>query len=161
VNGLSGAGGASGAQEGNEGLRSLRVVAHGDPAAQGSKKAFKRGKKIVLVEMDEGLPAWRAAIEAAARQAAGAEWETIDGPVSIAGEIKIRKPRTTKFQDHPAGPKDLDKILRSIGDALTKSQVITDDARIVHWCVRKVWATNLPGLDIDISEIGGNHGMHN
>jgi Holliday junction resolvase RusA-like endonuclease len=141
-------------------MRTLRVVAHGEPAAQGSKKAFKRGKKIVLVEMDEGLPAWRAAVEAAARQAAGPDWETIDGPVSIAGEIRIRKPKSTKFTDYPAGPKDLDKILRSVGDALTKSGVITDDARVVHWCVKKVWAEDMPGLDIDISEIGGGHGMH-
>lgn len=34
--------------------------------------------------------------------------------------------------------------------ALTKSRVITDDARIVHWNIRKVWG--IPGADITIQE---------
>lgn len=138
-------------------MRTLRVVAHGNPAAQGSKKHVGRG---VMVEMDKKLPAWRKAVEAAARLAAGPGWAPIDGPVSIAGEIKIQEPKTTKYPDYPAGPADLDKLQRAIGDALTKSQVIADDARIVHWCIKKVWADDMPGMDIDISEIGGPNGMH-
>ena len=105
-----------------------------------------------MVEMDEKLPAWRAAVEAAARQAAGPEWVTIDSAVSISGEIRLRKPKTTKYPDYPAGPPDTDKLQRAIGDALTKSQVITDDARIVHWNIRKVWALDVPGMDIIITE---------
>lgn len=132
-------------------MTALRIIAHGAPATQGSKKAFVRGNKAVLVEMDPKLPAWRSAVEAAARQAAGPEWETIDGPVFIAGEVKLRKPDTTKFGDAPAGPPDLDKLQRAIGDALTKSKVIQDDARIVHWDIRKVWADTVPGIDITIT----------
>jgi crossover junction endodeoxyribonuclease RusA len=135
--------------------RSVRVVAHGAPAAQGSKKAFIRGKKVALVEMSEKLPGWRAAVEAAARLAAGPGWEPIDAAVSISGEIRLPKPRTTKYPDYPAGAPDLDKLQRAIGDALTKSRVIADDARIVHWDVRKVWAEELPGMDITIAEIRG------
>lgn len=140
-------------------MRELRIVANGNPAAQGSKKAFQRGRKIVLVEMSNHLPQWRATVEAAARLAAGPDWEPIDAAVSIGGEIRLQKPRTTKYPDYPAGAPDLDKLQRAIGDALTKSGVIKDDARIIHWCIRKVWADQ-PGLDIDISEIGGTHGMH-
>ncbi len=134
----------------------LRILAYGAPATQGSKKAFVRGKKAVLVEMDPKLPAWRSAVEAAARQAAGASWATIDGPVSITGEVRLLKPGTTKFGDAPAGPPDLDKLQRAIGDALTKSKVIKDDARIVHWDIRKVWATTVPGLDITIAKEQNN-----
>jgi crossover junction endodeoxyribonuclease RusA len=132
--------------------RSVRIIAHGAPATQGSKKAFKRGKKIVLVEMDEKLPAWRSAVEAAARLATGPAWVTWDGPVSVSGVVNLRKPGVTKFRTAPAGPPDLDKLQRAIGDALTKSKVITDDARIVHWNIRKVWAENVPGADITISQ---------
>jgi crossover junction endodeoxyribonuclease RusA len=131
-------------------MRTLRVVAHGTPAPQGSKKPIGNNR---MVEMSKNLPKWRKAVEAAARLAAGPGWLPIDGPVSVAGEIKIRKPKTTKFPDYPAGPADLDKLLRAVSDALTRSQVITDDARIVHFCVKKVWATELPGMDIEISEI--------
>jgi crossover junction endodeoxyribonuclease RusA len=132
--------------------RSLRIVAHGSPAAQGSKKAFVRGKKVALVEMNEKLPGWRAAVEAAARLAAGPAWVPIDAAVSISGEIRLLKPRTTKYPDAPAGAPDLDKLQRAIGDALTKSRVITDDARIVHWDIRKVWAAPMPGADITITQ---------
>lgn len=37
-------------------------------------------------------------------------------------------------------------------DALTKSEVITDDARIVHWNIRKAWATNKPGATLTITQ---------
>ena len=130
-------------------MRSLRILAHGSPAAQGSKKHVGHGR---MVEMSKKLPGWRAAVEAAARLAAGLAWEPINGAVSVAGEIRLPKPRTTKYPDHPAGAPDLDKLQRAIGDALTKSRVITDDARIVHWNIRKVWAVDVPGADLTITE---------
>jgi crossover junction endodeoxyribonuclease RusA len=132
--------------------RALRIVVHGAPATQGSKKAFLRGKKIVMVEMDEKLPGWRAAVESAARLAAGPKWETIDDAVSISGEVRLLKPRTTKYPHAPAGAPDLDKLQRAIGDALTKAAVIKDDARITHWNIRKVWADQTPGADITITQ---------
>lgn len=135
-------------------MTGLRIIAHGTPASQGSKKGFIRDKKVVLVEMDDELPAWRAAVKAAAKLAAGPSWAALDCAVKISGEIRIRKPRTTKFRDHPAGPKDLDKMQRAIGDALESAGILTNDARIVHWNIRKVWATNTPGLDITITKEG-------
>jgi len=130
--------------------RSLRIVAHGSPAAQGSKKHVGNGR---MVEMSKKLPGWRADVEAAARLAAGPAWLPINAAVSVTGEIRLLKPRTTKYPDAPAGAPDLDKLQRAIGDALTLSCVITDDARITHWNIRKVWAENLPGMDITIQEI--------
>ncbi|MDQ5860657.1 MAG: RusA family crossover junction endodeoxyribonuclease [Actinomycetota bacterium] len=128
----------------------IRIVTHGTPAPQGSKKHVGGGR---MVEASKNLPAWRAAVEASARLAAGPGWVPWDGPVSVSGEIRIVKPRTTKFPDYPAGPPDSDKLIRAIGDALTKSRLITDDARIVHWDIRKVWATGVPGADLTIREI--------
>lgn len=141
-----------------QGLRSdpeplLCFLIHGHPAAQGSKKAFKRGKKIVLVEMDPKLPEWRAAVTKAAKDAAGPDWEAWEGPVSVRGVIRLPRPKTSKFGEWPAGPPDLDKLQRAIGDALTNSKVITDDARIVHWDIRKTWATDKPGAAIAITEM--------
>lgn len=133
-------------------MTGLRIIAHGTPASQGSKNSYRKNQ----VESDKQLPAWRATIKAAAKLAAGPDWEPIDDPVKVAGEIRIRKPRTTKFQDYPAGPKDLDKMQRAIGDALESAGILTNDARIVHWDIRKVWATDMPGLDITISHAGGN-----
>lgn len=131
---------------------SVPVTVEGIPAAQGSKKGFIRGRKVVLLEMDKKLPVWRATVEATARKAAGKGWEPLDGPVSVAGTIHLPKPRTTKYKTHPLGPPDLDKLQRAIGDALTKSQVITDDSRIVHWDIRKAWATDKPGATLTITQ---------
>lgn len=131
----------------------VHVMIHGTPATQGSKKAFIRGKKVVLVEMDAKLPDWRAAVTKAAKAAAGPRWESWDGPVSVRGVIRLPRPKTSKFGDHAAGPPDLDKLQRAIGDALTKSKVITDDARIVHWDIRKAWADDLPGASLTITEL--------
>ena len=35
---------------------------------------------------------------------------------------------------------DLDKLCRALGDALTQSGVLRDDALIVEWVARKQWA---------------------
>lgn len=130
----------------------LRIVVHGTPASQGSKTHKGGGR---MVESDKALPAWRAAVKVAAQVAAGPGWEPIDGPVKVSGEIRIRKPKSTKFPDYPAGPKDADKLMRAIGDSLESAGILTNDARIVHWDVRKVWATTTPGADITITELKG------
>jgi len=133
-------------------VSAIRIVANGTPAPQGSKKHVGGGR---MVEVSKNLPAWRAAVEAAARLAAGPGWVPWDGPVSVSGTVGILRPGSTKFKDFPAGAPDLDKIQRAIGDALEKSRLITNDARIVHWDIRKVWAVGVPGADLTIREIGG------
>lgn len=133
-------------------MRTLRIVAHGSPASQGSKNSYGPGR---MVESDKTLPVWRAAVIAAAKLAAGPGWVPIDKAVSVKGEIRIRKPKTTKFDTHPAGPKDLDKMQRAIGDALESARILTNDARIVHWDISKVWALDVPGIDITITELEG------
>ena len=130
----------------------LSFFVPGKAAAQGSKRHVGRG---VMVEMSKDLPAWRTAVANAARTAHQGR-PPIDGPVAVAMTVYLAKPRTTKFKTYPAGPKDLDKIQRGCGDALTMSGVIRDDARIVHWDAWKRWATDRtpPGAHITISELG-------
>lgn len=127
----------------------VHIVVHGTPAPQGSKKHVGRGR---MVESSKKLPAWRAAVEAAARSVTGMDWAPFDGPVTVSGTIGIRKPNKTRFPTAPAGPPDLDKLQRAIGDALTNAKVIKDDARIVHWDIRKVWADNVPGANLTITQ---------
>lgn len=135
-------------------MSDLSFFVPGKAAAQGSKRHVGRG---VMVEMSKDLPAWRTAVADAAR-AAHQGRPTIDGPVAVALTVYLAKPRTTKFRTYPAGPKDLDKIQRGCGDALTMSGVIRDDARIVHWDAWKRWATpdTPPGAHITITELAGS-----
>lgn len=113
----------------------------GHPATQGSKKGFKRGKKIVLVEMDPKLPAWRNTIKEAAQQQLGPAWVPLNGPLWAEANFYLPRPKTSSFGDYPAGPPDLDKLQRALGDALTLAKAIHDDARIVKWEASKHWAT--------------------
>lgn len=133
-------------------MTSLSFFVPGKAAAQGSKRHVGRG---VMVEMSKDLPAWRTAVANAAR-AAHQGRPTIDGPVAVAMTVYLARPRTTKFRAYPAGPPDADKLQRSAGDALSKSGVIRDDARIVHWDAWKRWATDdaPPGAHITITELG-------
>ena len=98
-------------------MSAVRIVADGTPAPQGSKKHVGGGR---MVEMSKKLPAWRAAVEAAARLATGPAWVPWDGPVSVSGTVGILRPGSTKFKDFPAGAPDLDKIQRAIGDCAGK-----------------------------------------
>lgn len=98
-----------------------------------------------MVEMSKNLPAWRKAVAAAAK--AAWPYDTpMDSAVGVVVEFRILRPKKTKFGDWPAGPADLDKLLRSTGDALEAAGVVTNDARIVHWNAWKVWGE--PGATI-------------
>ncbi|AIY01191.1 hypothetical protein ART_1592 [Arthrobacter sp. PAMC 25486] len=119
---------------------------NGTAAPQGSKKHVGKG---VLVEMSKNLPAWRKAVKDAAMRT----WNrpALDAPVSVQVTFRINKPPTTKFRDYPAGPADLDKLLRSTGDALEQAGLLTNDSRIVHWDAAKVWGP--AGATITITEM--------
>ena len=133
-------------------MSDLSFFVPGKAAPQGSKRHVGKGR---LVEMSKDLPAWRKAVTAAAK-ASYMGGEPIDGPVSVALTVYVEKPRSTKFRAYPAGSPDLDKYQRSVGDALEKAGVLTNDARIVHWDPWKRWATeaNPPGAHITIVALG-------
>lgn len=123
----------------------------GTPSQQGSKRHVGGGR---MVEMSKRLPAWRAAVVAAARESHGPGWEALDGPLVVGLTVYLARPRTTKYPDYPAGAPDLDKMQRAIGDALTIAGTIKDDARIVTWQAKKRWAIGCePGAVISIETL--------
>lgn len=119
----------------------------GNPSPQGSKRHVGRG---IMIEASRGLPAWRRAIIDAAQHAH--QGEPLDGPLTVVLEIRLpnlKRPRWRK----PATGLDLDKLQRAVGDALEKSGVITNDARICRWEAEKHYAKDgLPGATITIKK---------
>ena len=109
----------------------------GEPAPQGSKTAFVRGRRAVLVETSKKLPAWRKQIEDTARREY--KGEPIDQPVKATVDFFMPKPKKPMF-DMPATAPDLDKLCRAIGDGLEKGGVLRNDSRIIHWEARKFYA---------------------
>lgn len=127
----------------------LAFTIAGEPATQGSKRHVGRGR---MVEADTKLPAWRAAVVRAAKEAAGPGWLPLDGALSAELTVYLGpRPKASKFGDWPAGPPDLDKLQRAVGDALKIAGVISDDARIVHWDASKQWGER--GADVKLTTL--------
>jgi len=113
----------------------------GQPRPQGSKNIY-RGR---LVESAKGLKEWR---EAIAEQAAKQNFYTED-PVEILVHFFLERPKTVK-RARPSVKPDLDKLMRSVGDALS-GVVIKDDAQIVSISAKKEYGE--PGARIQVVEI--------
>jgi Holliday junction resolvase RusA-like endonuclease len=124
----------------------LKFEVKGTAVPQGSKAGVIRGKtakgapKVVMVDSSKDLDKWRDQVSAAAQLAAGLDWPPIDGPVIVWLAVYLQKPKATRFREYPAGPPDVDKLQRAVGDALKKARIITDDSRIVQWIAGKRWA---------------------
>lgn len=99
----------------------LKFCVPGRPRPQGSKRIVQ-GR---LIECSRGLPGWRKSVTMAAiaaRQQAGGEWPIL-GPTILELRFHMTRPWTSK--------PDIDKLARSILDALVQAGVLKDDAQVV------------------------------
>lgn len=131
----------------------------GLPAPQGNKSAMMRPgmARPVLVEGKgsgrEKHKTWRQAVMVAAQ-----DWLTehpqppIDEPITLVVLFRMPRGETAKYRSRHVTSPDLDKMVRSVGDSLTNSQLIRDDSRI--WQViatkRYVLPGELPGCTVAI-----------
>jgi Holliday junction resolvase RusA-like endonuclease len=124
----------------------------GIPVPQGSARAFSIGGKARIVTKSAPLTAWRTAIEVAASAAMGTR-PLLDGPLMVTAVFKLPKPASSpKRRLYPDTRPDLDKLARSLLDALT-GVVWRDDSRVVLLDVSKVFS-DTPGVDCAVSEAG-------
>lgn len=99
----------------------------GDPIPQGSKKAFARGSRVVLVEANTRLKSWRAAVTLAAR--AAGRGRVLQGPIQVVLEFTMTRPRTSR-REWPTVKPDLDKLTRAILDGVTDAGLWKDDSEV-------------------------------
>jgi Holliday junction resolvase RusA-like endonuclease len=122
----------------------------GDPASQGSH-AIMNGR-IVQVNSKKHK-AWRTAIVNEVIATLPADWEPIDGPCELIVMFYLPKPATVKHSAPSVAP-DLDKLVRSVGDALAIAGVYTDDSRITRISARKLYAQGIePGASIVVKAL--------
>jgi Holliday junction resolvase RusA-like endonuclease len=117
---------------------SIRVFAH--PAPQGSKIRTKWGMR----EASAGLMPWREAIVSQIIRD-GYSNTLLDVPVLVRAEFLFTRPKAHYGSkkgvpyikgDAPfwkSSDPDLDKLQRSVGDALAQGGVLKDDNLIVRW----------------------------
>lgn len=123
----------------------LCVFVPGRPAPQGSKRHVGNG---VLVESSARVKPWRQDV----REAALAAGVRLAGPVSVGLRFYLPRPKRPTHPDYPAGPPDLDKLVRAVLDALTSASTFEDDARVVDLHASKNYVTQhaVPGCRITV-----------
>lgn len=121
----------------------IQVFAPGIPQPQGSKSAFRRGNKIVLVEANKNLPAWRRLVTERLEQA-NVSCQPLTGAVSLDVMFFMPRGKTVK-REMPTVPPDLDKLIRAINDSATDAGIIEDDSQVIEIVAYKFYeAENLP-----------------
>jgi Holliday junction resolvase RusA-like endonuclease len=133
----------------------IQVFAPGIPQPQGSKNAYRRGNKIVLVEANKNLPAWRRLVTEKL-EAANSSCQPLTGAVSLDVMFFMPRGKTVK-REMPTVPPDLDKLIRAINDSATDAGIIEDDSQVIEIVAYKFYeAENLPiGALITYSEFLG------
>lgn len=122
-------------------MTEFRFWVSGVPATQGSKTAYVRSGRAVMVESNKRLPEWRLAVSTAAKQAL-LDADQLTGPIKLVATFYLPRPIKPKWANYPASKPDLDKLLRAINDGCS-GILFKDDAQIVEITARKLWA----GLD--------------
>lgn len=134
----------------------LDFFAGGTPVPQGSKNAYVRGGRAVLVDANPRLKAWRAQVRAAAEAAiAEGGWETLDEPCRAYLGFTMPRPKRPRW-GVPAVKPDLDKLARAVFDALTDAGVWKDDSRVVSIEATKRYEDEeaVPGVWVEVQSLG-------
>lgn len=128
--------------------------AFGLPVPQGSMRGYRVGNGVRLTSDNTKLKPWRETVMYAARENKPEEviaqactldvWFYLPRPVSAPKKVQ-----------YPTKKPDADKLLRAVCDALTQSQVWSDDSIAVDKHVHKRFATEdePPGALITIERM--------
>lgn len=135
----------------------------GIPVGQGSKRAFvhKGTGKAVMTEGVNAAAAkrhksWRAELADAA--AAVAPPEPFAGPVTVTLRFRFLPTTGDPYRTFHATSPDIDKLARSVLDALTVARVMVDDSRVCWLEASKTYCTGvqMPGVDIRVADFSGH-----
>lgn len=126
------------------------TVAGVEPGPQGSKRHVGNG---VMIEASKKVAPFRAAVADAvfrAFVATGDDRQFTDAVV-IWATFYLPKPPSVKRLLPSVAP-DLDKLQRTLGDALSiNCQVLKDDSLIVRWHATKLYATNPADMGVRVA----------
>jgi Holliday junction resolvase RusA-like endonuclease len=134
----------------------------GVPKPQGSMKAFNVGGHArVKPSGGSDFAAWRNAVSQAARDVRGHDdvLAPLDGPLALVVTFRFPMPKSRPKAAQKAGEAwktsapDTDKLVRTIGDALTAANLVTDDARFAVINATKVETTGWTGAVIRVERL--------
>lgn len=127
----------------------------GIPQTKGSTRAFLlKGKRFPIVTNDNPKnKAWARRVAIAARNAMSmGAFEKIGGPVKLHLTFLVSQPKRVKHSLAPSTTRpDLDKMVRSVGDAL-EGVCYTQDAQIAGISARKFYS-HRPGVYVTVETL--------
>ena len=139
----------------------IDIFVEGSPKAQGSLRHVGNGRLI----HGKGMVAWRNHMQSVLTDWTGTYfgmWEPLDEPVEVHAKFFLERPKKPRL-GHAGTGLDLDKLQRCLGDALEKSGVLKNDARITRWNnPEKDWTHDIenadgyqPGVRIKLRRVNG------
>jgi crossover junction endodeoxyribonuclease RusA len=140
----------------------LTFFIHGVPAPQGSKSAYVRGGRAIVVEGSskagrEKHKAWRTTVTLSGI-AARSDNEQLVGPLHMRCDFVMPRPQSAPKKLRWAAKKpDLDKLLRSTMDGLTDAGVWLDDAQVVSLITTKRLADDgVTGAFVELTPVSSD-----
>ena len=133
----------------------LHFFVPGTPAPQGSKRYIGNG---ISIESSKTLPTWRHDVRTAAQDVmTELGLPVMTGAVELTLKFVLPRPKATpKTRPTPKAVKkpDLDKIVRAVGDALSKV-IYHDDNQVIHIdAYKRIAESNeLTGVHISITAL--------
>lgn len=124
----------------------LHWFVEGTPVPQGSKTATVINGRAVMFEANKKHKAWRDHV----RATVGKLETPSTQPVRVELQFWFEKPKTVK-REHMSVKPDLDKLSRSVLDAITGG-ILKDDSQVVILNARKEYGDK-PGVLIRVMEI--------
>jgi Holliday junction resolvase RusA-like endonuclease len=124
----------------------LHWFVEGTPVPQGSKTATVINGRAVMFEANKKHKAWRDHV----RATVGKLETPSTQPVRVELQFWFQKPKTVK-REHMSVKPDLDKLSRSVLDAITGG-ILKDDSQVVILNARKEYGDK-PGVLIRVMEI--------
>lgn len=133
----------------------ISFAVEGTPAPKGSMRAFrtKRGK-VAVTHDNERTRLWEDAVAYHARRAMSYARRFLPyvGAMEVVLTFLLPRPKTVKCA-HPTAKNDLDKLTRTVLDALT-GIVWEDDGQVVKLTAMKAYADGIaPGVRVHVTEI--------
>lgn len=113
----------------------------GMPATKGSYKPVRnrRTGKTLLVGMNKNEHQWRAHVAETLRSQWFAQHRTstmprLDAPLCVHAVFLLPRPKSVRptTRPWPSVAPDIDKLSRCLLDAITDSELIHDDGRVIH-----------------------------
>ena len=117
----------------------------GVPAPQGSKRYVGNGR---MIEQSVGVKPWREAVHHRVLQERAKVGRFEDGPLYLG--LVLHLPHGKQREASPWKRRDLDKLVRAVGDSLTSGGLILDDSRFTELHAHKIWAAGDTGVHITI-----------